>query len=69
MSITQDTTEADLKQRRELVHRGGENQNLDMAFIDQPPVSAAVHGRYLILDGLEKSVENAFEIDIVNPFK
>jgi hypothetical protein len=47
LTITRDTTEADLKQRREIV--GGTS-----VFVDQGPVRAAMEGRVLILDGLEK---------------
>lgn len=44
MCISRDTTESDLKQRRELV-RG------TATFVDQAPVRAALEGRILILDG------------------
>lgn len=45
----QDTTESDLKQRRE-IGRGG-----TMLFIDQAAVQAALSGRVLIIEGLEKA--------------
>ncbi|KAF0712384.1 hypothetical protein As57867_004834, partial [Aphanomyces stellatus] len=56
VAISQDTTESDLKQsdlkqRREIL--GGV-----AIFADQAPVRAAVHGRILILDGLEKAERN-----------
>ena len=49
--LSRDTTESDLKQRREIV--GG-----SVRYVDQPPVQAAVHGRVLILDGLERAERN-----------
>ena len=51
LAITKDTTESDLKQRREII--GG-----SAVFIDQPPVRAALQGRILILDGLENAERN-----------
>ena len=51
MAITPDTTEADLKQRREII-------NNNILFVDQPPVRAAINGRLLILDGIEKAERN-----------
>ncbi|KAG3117084.1 hypothetical protein PI125_g4104 [Phytophthora idaei] len=51
VAISQDTTESDLKQRREIV---------DGAAIvtDQAPVRAAINGRVLVIDGLEKAERN-----------
>ncbi len=49
--ISRDTTEADLKQRREIVNKTAE-------FQDQAPVRAALQGRLLILDGIEKAERN-----------
>ena len=51
VSITRDTTESDLKQRREIV-RGS------ALFSDQAPVRAALEGRVLILEGIEKAERN-----------
>jgi MoxR-like ATPase len=51
ISITRDTTESDLKQRREI--RDG-----SAIFSDQGPVRAAIEGRVLILDGIEKAERN-----------
>lgn len=51
VSISQDTTEADLKQRREIV--GG-----TAVFADQAPVRAAIAGRVLLLEGIEKAERN-----------
>ena len=50
-TVSRDTTEADLKQRREIV--GG-----SAIFVDQAAVRAAVHGRLLVLDGIEKAERN-----------
>jgi midasin (ATPase involved in ribosome maturation) len=51
VSLTQDTSEADLKQRKEVT-------NGRAIYIDQAPVLAAKHGRLLVLDGLEKAERN-----------
>jgi MoxR-like ATPase len=51
MAITRDTTEADLKQRREIV---GDS----VRYFDQAPVRAAVQGRVLVLDGIENAERN-----------
>ena len=51
VSISKDTTESDLKQRREMV---GDS----ITFVDQAPVRAAKLGRVLVLDGLEKAERN-----------
>ena len=51
VSLTPDTTEADLKTRRDLV-------NQSVVFSDQGPVRAALQGKLLILDGLEKCERN-----------
>jgi von Willebrand factor A domain-containing protein 8 len=51
VQLTRDTTESDLKQRREIT--GG-----DVLFVDQAPVRAAKEGRCLILDGVEKIERN-----------
>ena len=50
--ISKDTSESDLKQRKEIVDGS-------VVYIDQAPVRAAVHGRLLILDGIEKAERNA----------
>ena len=49
--ISKDTSESDLKQRKEII-------NGSVVYIDQAPVRAAVHGRLLILDGIEKAERN-----------
>ncbi|DAZ99802.1 TPA: hypothetical protein N0F65_001311 [Lagenidium giganteum] len=51
ISVSQDTTESDLKQRREIVNGAA-------IFTDQAPVRAAIHGRVLVIDGLEKAERN-----------
>ena len=55
IALSRDTTESDIKQRRELV-------NGSIEFIDQSAVSAAIHGRILILDGIEKCERNVLPI-------
>ena len=51
VAVSRDTTEADLKQRKEI--RGG-----NASFTDQAPVVAALTGGLLILDGIEKAERN-----------
>ena len=51
LTITKDTTESDLKQRREIVGNS-------VVFSDQAPVKAAINGRLLILDGIENAERN-----------
>jgi MoxR-like ATPase len=51
VQLTRDTTESDLKQRREI-------NSGDVLFVDQAPVRAAKEGRCLILDGVEKIERN-----------
>ena len=67
LPITSDLTESDLKQRRELKravdvtgnHTSNNNNNsLELAFVSAAPVEAAIHGRILVLDGLEKANRN-----------
>jgi von Willebrand factor A domain-containing protein 8 len=56
VNLSSDTTESDLKQRRELI--ADSSGSTKVLFVDQPPVEAAIHGRLLILDGLEKVERN-----------
>jgi hypothetical protein len=56
VALTQDTTESDLKQRREIV-KGGSAR-----FFDCGPVQAAIHGRILIVEGLEKVERNVMPV-------
>lgn len=51
VTISRDTTESDIKQRRELV-------GTSSLFVDQGPVRAALHGRMLVLDGVERAERN-----------
>eukprot|EP01138_Halocafeteria_seosinensis_P008927 gb/GECG01009124.1/.p1 GENE.gb/GECG01009124.1/~~gb/GECG01009124.1/.p1 ORF type:complete len:1545 (+),score=216.25 gb/GECG01009124.1/:1-4635(+) len=51
ISLSRDTTESDLKQRREI--EKGESY-----FTDQAPVRAALNGRILVIDGIEKAERN-----------
>ena len=55
VGVTRDTTEADLKQRRE-IRDGG------VFFADQAPVEAAVEGRVLVLEGVEKAERNVLPL-------
>lgn len=55
VGITRDTNEADLKQRREI--RDGH-----VVYVDQPPVRAALHGRVLVLEGMEKAERNVLPL-------
>ena len=55
VAISRDTTESDLKQRREIC--GG-----SVLYSDQPVVQAALHGRVLVLEGLEKAERNLLPI-------
>ena len=56
VALTRDTTEADLKQRREITAQG------DVVYMDLAVVEAAIHGRILILEGLEKAERNVLPI-------
>lgn len=53
--LTRDTTESDLKQRREL-------RNGDLLFQDECVVRAVLNGRVLILDGIEKAERNVLPV-------
>lgn len=55
MALSKDVTDADLKQRREL--QGGTS-----FYVDQAAVRAAIHGRILVLDGIEKAERNVLPI-------
>eukprot|EP00545_Synedropsis_sp_CCMP1620_P013255 CAMPEP_0119030820 /NCGR_PEP_ID=MMETSP1176-20130426/41225_1 /TAXON_ID=265551 /ORGANISM="Synedropsis recta cf, Strain CCMP1620" /LENGTH=1404 /DNA_ID=CAMNT_0006987197 /DNA_START=172 /DNA_END=4386 /DNA_ORIENTATION=+ len=57
VTLSSDTTESDLKQRRELV-QSKTSGSAEVIFVDQAPVEAAIEGRLLILDGLEKAERN-----------
>ena len=55
IALSRDTTEADLKQRREI-------QSGTASYHDQSAVRAAKHGRVLILEGVEKAERNVLPI-------
>ena len=55
VSLSRDTTESDLKQRREI--QGG-----TAFYVDQAAVRAALEGRILILDGVEKAERNVLPV-------
>ena len=52
VNITRDTTESDLKQRREM-------RASQTVWQDGPVVTAALQGHCLILDGIERAERNA----------
>lgn len=56
VALTQDTTESDLKQRREIVAGGSSS------FTDSAVIAAALYGRVLILEGIEKAERNVLPI-------
>jgi MoxR-like ATPase len=56
VSLSRETTDSDLKQRREIVGGG------TAIYVDQPPVKAALNGSVLILDGIEKAERNVLPI-------
>ena len=60
VSISRDTTESDLKQRREIVREGSAGASVPYA--NQPVVEAALHGRLLVIEGLEKAERNLLPI-------
>ncbi|CDW54563.1 AAA 5 domain containing protein [Trichuris trichiura] len=55
LAITRDTTEADIKQRREICSGNAR-------YVDQAAVRAALNGRFLILDGVEQAERNVLPI-------
>ncbi|KAJ8030585.1 von Willebrand factor A domain-containing protein 8 [Holothuria leucospilota] len=55
IALTRDTTESDLKQRREI-------QKGNAFYIDQCAVRAAVEGRVLVLEGIEKAERNVLPV-------
>lgn len=52
LALSRDTSDADLKQRKEVTN------GQQSVYVNQAPVRAALHGRLLILDGLEKAERN-----------
>ncbi|KHJ47859.1 hypothetical protein D918_02018 [Trichuris suis] len=55
LAISRDTTEADIKQRREIFSGNAH-------YVDQAAVRAALKGRFLILDGVEQAERNVLPI-------
>eukprot|EP00662_Eupelagonemidae_sp_cell21_P018490 gene18490-59510_t len=55
VALSRDTTSHDLRQRREL-RQGAGGATVD--FVDSAAVRAAVHGRVLVLDGVERAERN-----------
>jgi len=55
VSLTRDTTESDLKQRREI-------QSGTAFYVDQSAVRAATEGRVLVLEGIEKVERNVLPV-------
>ena len=55
ITLSRDTTEADLKQRKEI-------ENGSANYHDQSAVRAAINGRVLILEGIEKAERNVLPI-------
>ena len=55
IGVTRDTAEADLKQRRELIDG-------TVRYADAPPLRAALYGRVLILEGVEKAERNVLPL-------
>ena len=63
VSISRDTTESDLKQRREICRDPGTPAaGPSVRYVDQPVVQAALHGRILVLEGLEKAERNLLPV-------
>lgn len=55
LAVTRDSTESDLKQRREI-------QNGTSVYFDQSAVRAAKEGRILVLEGIEKAERNVLPV-------
>lgn len=55
VSLSRDTTESDLKQRREI-------ESATAKYIDQSAVRAALEGRVLVLEGIEKAERNVLPV-------
>lgn len=55
VALSRDTTESDLKQRREIL-------NGTAKYFDQSAVNAAVHGRVLVIEGIEKAERNVLPV-------
>jgi hypothetical protein len=55
VTITGDTSESGLKQRREIV-------NGKTLFVDEAVVRCAVHGRYLVMDGVHRAEQSVLAL-------
>ncbi|XP_063703631.1 von Willebrand factor A domain-containing protein 8 [Culicoides brevitarsis] len=55
LAVTRDSTESDLKQRREII-------NGSSVYFDQSAVRAAKEGRILVLEGIEKAERNVLPV-------
>ncbi|XP_013780958.2 von Willebrand factor A domain-containing protein 8-like isoform X1 [Limulus polyphemus] len=55
VALSRDTTDTDLKQRREITSSSAH-------YIDQSAVKAAIEGRVLLLDGIEKAERNVLPV-------
>lgn len=55
VALSRDTTESDLKQRREI-------QNGTAVYFDQSAVRAALQGRVLVIEGIEKAERNVLPV-------
>lgn len=55
VALSRDTTESDLKQRREI-------QKGTAVYFDQSAVRAAIHGRILVIEGIEKAERNVLPV-------
>ncbi|CAH0715329.1 unnamed protein product, partial [Brenthis ino] len=55
VALSRDTTEADLKQRREI-------QSSTAKYFDQSAVRAAIEGRVLVIEGIEKAERNVLPV-------
>lgn len=55
VALSRDTTESDLKQRREI-------RNGTAVYFDQSAVRAAINGRVLVIDGIEKAERNVLPV-------
>ena len=63
VALTSDTSEADLKARRELRQESNNpDSSLSVVWFDQAVVRAAILGRILILEGLEKAERNVLPV-------
>ena len=61
ISLTADSSEGDLKSRREIRQNIVEN-GLTVRWFDQAVVRAAIFGRVLVLEGLEKAERNVLPV-------